>query len=72
MQMMNTGIPSATRLKYSEAVSVLMDCVVNMAKNSGCFKTMSRMNALHLENVKYLLKKWKEKAGEEEESKVVM
>lgn len=72
MQMMNTGISSATRLKYSEAVSVLMDCVVNMVKNSGCFKTMSRMNALHLENVKYLLKKLKEKAGEEKESEAAM
>lgn len=71
-QMMNTDIASAVRLKYWEAVSLMMDFVLNVAKNSGCFKTMSRMNALHLENVKYLLKQLKEKAGGEKESEAAM
>lgn len=72
MQMVNTAVSCAARLKYSEAVSVLMDCVLNMANNGSCFKHMPRMNALHLENVKYLLKKLKEKAGEEKESEAIM
>ena len=72
MHMVNTAISCATRLKYSEAVSILMGCVLNLVKNGSQFKQMSRMNALHLENVKYLLKKLKEKAEEEKESEVVM
>ena len=68
MHMMNTSISSATRLKYSDAVSVLMDCVLNTTQNSDQFKQMSRINTLHIENVKYLLKKLKAKAEEEKES----
>ena len=47
-----------------------MDCVLDTTKNMGQFKQMFRMNAVHLENVKYLLKKLRAKAGEEERNEV--
>lgn len=70
MYMMNINISHAERLKNAAAVSDLMDCVLNTTKNIGLFKHLSRMNVIHLMNVKYLLKELKGKADEEKEGSV--
>ena len=72
MHMMNVNISHAERLKNVVAVCDLMDCVFNTTKNIGLFKHLSRANVIHLLNVKYLLKKLKEKADEEKECKTVI
>lgn len=72
MYTMNVNISHAERLKNVGAASDLMDCVLNTTKNIGLFKRLSRMNALHLSNVKYLLKKLKEKADEEKKDEMII
>ena len=66
MNMMNTNVSNSNRLRSAESVGDLMDCVLNTTKNIGQFKQMYRINILHLENIKYLLKKLRAKVGEED------
>lgn len=65
MHMMNMQVSNNNRLQSAEAVGVLMDCIMNTAKNRGQFKGMSCANRLHLANVKYLL----ERLGKEDKEK---
>lgn len=53
--MMNTTVSNTHRQQSADAVGILMNCVVNIAKNIWQFKKMDRTNHIHLENVRYLL-----------------
>ena len=66
MNMMNTQVSNSNRVRNAESVGEFMDCVLDTTKNMSQFKQMFRINAIHLENVKYLLKKLRAKADEEE------
>lgn len=53
--MMNTAVSNTHRQQSADAVGILMNCVVNITKNSWQFKKMDQTNNVHLENVRYLL-----------------
>lgn len=72
MQMMSVHIPTSSRLQNADAVGNLMDCILGTTKNLSQFSQMFRLNFLHIENVKYLLKKLKAKASEEKEAEVAI
>ena len=72
MDMMNTQVSNANRLRNADVVGDLLDCVLDTTKNIGQFIQMYRMNFLHIENVTYLLKKLKEKTAEEKETGVTI
>lgn len=65
MHMMNTNVSNSSRLQNADAVGHLMNCILGTTKNIGQFGQMSRINYLHIENVRYLLKKLKENAAQE-------
>lgn len=71
MHMMNTQISNANRLQSADAVGTLMNCVIDTTKNSWQFKKMNRANSIHLENIKYLLKRLKAEPDEEKDSEAM-
>ena len=72
LHMADGSISKSKRLQIADVAGNLMNCLLETTKNIGQFRTMSRVNMLHIENVTYLLKKLKENTTGEKESEVVV
>lgn len=72
LHMADGSISKSKRLQIADVAGNLMNCLLETTKNIGQFRTMNRVNMLHIENVTYLLKKLKENTTGEKESEVVV
>ena len=72
MYMMSIHISNANRQQGADAVGSLINCVIDITKNSWQFRKMSRSNYIHLENVKYLQKRLNAGSDEENSSKALI
>lgn len=72
LHMADGSISKSKRLQIADVAGNLMNCLLDTTKNIGQFRTMSRVNMLHIENVTYLLKKLKENTTGEKESEVAV
>ena len=69
MYMMSIHISNANRQQGADAVGSLINCVIDITKNSWQFRKMSRSNYIHLENVLYLLSRLDAETSEEKDDK---
>ena len=67
LHMADGSISKSKRLQIADVAGNLMNCLLETTKNIGQFRTMNRVNMLHIENVTYLLKKLKENTTGEKE-----
>lgn len=72
LYMADGSISKSKRLQIADVAGDLMNCLLETTKNIGQFRYMNRVNMLHIENVTYLLKKFKGNTTGEKKSEVVM